>query len=113
MKFKKYETSLGLVRWKFYHYLGLDENTGKAIEVKRQGFKTKQEARDALMKIITQCEDDLLFEIQNKDKYRFEEVVDLWLMHYKNQVKITTFTTAKSLLKNHILPRLKDSIYAR
>lgn len=112
MKFEKYETSLGLVRWKFYHYLGLDENTGKAIEVKRQGFKTKQEARDALMKIITQYEDDLLFEIQNKDKYRFEEVVDLWLMHYKNQVKITTFTTAKSLLKNHILPRFKG-LYIR
>ena len=91
MKFEKYVTQSGLIRWKVYHYLGLDENTGKVIEVKRQGFKTKQEARDALIKIIKQYEDDLLFEIQNKDKYRFEEVVDLWLMHYKNQVKIVVF----------------------
>lgn len=107
MKFEKYELKSGKVKWKFYHYFGTDEETGKPIDIKRQGFNSKQEAREALTKIISQYEDQQLYDKQNKDKYRFEEVVELWLIHYKNQVKITTYTTTKSFLKNHILPRFK------
>ena len=52
MKFNKYVTSSGLVRWKFYHYLGIDPVTGKADEIEKRGFDTKSEARNALLKII-------------------------------------------------------------
>lgn len=61
-----------------------------------------------LTEIIQQFEDNQLSIEQNKGKYRFKEVVDLWLIHYKQQVKITTYTTTKGFLKNHILTRFKN-----
>lgn len=49
----------------------------------------------------------------NQNNYRFSEVNDLWLLQYRNQVKVNTFTTTKSLLKNHILPIFKDYFLER
>lgn len=107
MKFDKYETKSGKTKWKFYHYLGINSDTGKADEIRRRGFNTQAEARQALLKIIKEYEKGQEIKRTKKDNYKFEEVVELWLMHYEKQVKVTTFVSRKSLLRNHILPYFK------
>jgi len=108
MKIEKYKTEKGKIRWKFYHYLGMNSDTGKSDEVWRRGFKTQKEARDTLMKIIKEYEEEQKLTTYNKNRYRFKEVTDLWLIHYEKQVKVTTFSSRKGLLRNHILPYFKD-----
>lgn len=109
MKFNKYVTSSGLVRWKFYHYLGIDPVTGKADEIEKRGFDTKSEARNALLKIIQDYENGKKIKNLEHGKLRFSEVVDYWLLHYEKQVTTTTFSNRKALFKNHILPIFKNS----
>jgi len=106
MKFEKYETKSGKIRWRFYHYLGMDPDTGKPDEIRRQGFNTQSDAREALLKIIKDYEE--YQKVSQNKKYRFEEVVDLWLIYYKQQVKVTTYASRKALFHNHILPFFKD-----
>lgn len=108
MQFKKYELKSGEIRWKFYHYLGINPDTGKKDYVQRQGFKSQSEARKALLKIINDYEKNKKIKKMNEQQYNFSEVTNLWLMHYEKQVKVTTFATTNSYLRNHILPQFKD-----
>lgn len=108
MKFEKYKLKSGEVRWRYYHYLGIDPDTGNVDKIERRGFKTKTEARNNLLKIIQQYEKGQKVKQSEKDNYRFGEVTELWLMHYEKQVKVTTFVNRKRLLDVHILPHLKD-----
>lgn len=105
MKFEKYKLKSGVKKWKFYHYLGLDPDTGKKDYVQRQGFNTQSEAKNELLKIIREYEKTKKIKHMNDDRFKFKEVTELWLMHYEKQVKITTFATTKSYLHNHILPQ--------
>lgn len=108
MKFEKYELKSGEVKWKFYHYLGINPDTGKKDYIQRQGFNTQSEARNALLKIINQYENNQNIKKTHNNQYLFDEVTKLWLMHYEKQVKITTYATTTSYLRNHILPQFKD-----
>ncbi|GAA0355572.1 tyrosine-type recombinase/integrase [Alkalibacterium iburiense] len=108
MKFEKYTTYTGKSLWKFYHYLGTDPDTGKANEIRRRGFKTQSEARENLLEIIKEYEKGENVKLSKKDKYSFQEVTELWLLHYEKQVKVTTFTTANIYLDKHILPLFKN-----
>lgn len=81
MKFEKYETPAGKTRWKFYHYLGLNPDTGKPVEIRKQGFKTQAEARIFLTNVIK---------------------------NYEEEVAVTTYTETKRQIRLHITPRFKD-----
>lgn len=108
MKFEKYTLKSGKVRWKFFHYLGMNPDTGKKDVIERQGFNSKAEARDALLEIIKDYEKGQKITNLEKGRLRFGEVVDLWLIQYQKQVTPTTFTNRQALFKNHILPIFKD-----
>jgi len=108
MKFEKYKTKSGKSKWRFYHYFGINPDTGKKVDIERQGFKTQSDAREALLELIRDYEKGVKITKSQKDKYRFEEVTELWLIHYEKQVKVTTFSSRKGLLRNHILPYFKD-----
>lgn len=108
MKFKKYKLKSGKAKWKFYHYLGINPDTGKKDVIERHGFNSMAEARTELLNIIKDYEQGRLSKQSELNRMNFKEVVDLWLIHYKQQVKITTFTTTSRLLKKHILPIFKD-----
>ena len=77
MKFEKYVTKSGITKWKFYHYLGINPDTGKPDEVRKRGYKTQAQARAALTKIIRDYEEEQIISTSRKDFYRFEEVTDL------------------------------------
>lgn len=106
MKIEKYKTASGKTRWKFYHYLGVNPKTGKADQVWKRGFRTQTEARNKLLEIIRDYEDG--YQLNNSKNLRFGDVIDMWLIHYKTQVKITTYTNRKRLIEIHICPYFKD-----
>lgn len=107
MKFEKYITKAGQTKWKFYHYFGVNPDTGEVDEVKRQGFKTQGEAREVLKQIILDYEDEQIVNKARNSEYRFEEVTELWLMQYEKQVAVTTYTDTKRLIRVHIAPYFK------
>lgn len=108
MKFEKYELKSGKIKWMFYHYFGINPDTGRKEDIERRGFDTKAEARDTLLKIINEYEKGQEVTQSQKGKYRFSEATDLWLMHYEKQVKVTTLATTTSYLRNHILPQFSN-----
>lgn len=108
MKFEKYILKSGEVKWNFYHYFGINPDTGRKEDVERRGVDTKAEAREVLLKIFNEYEKSQEYKSAQKNRYRFSEVTDLWLMHYKQKVMITTFATTQSYLKNHILPQYSN-----
>lgn len=108
MKFEKYELKSGKIKWKFYHYLGIDPDTGKKDYIQRQGFDNKSKAKNALLKIIQEYDKGRNVKNTHNERYKFHEVSELWLMHYEKQVKITTFASTKSYLRNHILPQFSQ-----
>lgn len=107
MKFKKYKLKSGKVKWGFYHYFGIDPDTGKEDSLERQGFDTKGEAREELLRLIKKHEKDERVKKSKKDNYHFEEVTKLWLQQYEKTVRITTFNSRKKTIELHILPRFK------
>lgn len=108
MKFEKYELKSGKIKWKFFHYLGINPDTGKKDVIARQGFNSMAEARRELLGIIKEYEKGKAIKNSDQDNYRFGEVTELWLMQYKKQVKITTYTSTNNMLNIHILPKFKD-----
>lgn len=108
MKIEKYELKSGKTKWKFYHYLGINPNTGKKDVIERQGFNSKAEARTVLLRLIKDYEEGQKLKHLNEGKYRFEEVVDLWLMQYEKQVTLVTFSNRESAFRLHIRPLFKD-----
>lgn len=106
MKITKYTLDSGVTKWKFYHYLGINPDTGKKNVIQRQGFNSHAEARQTLIRIIQEYEEGM--EVKKNNKYRFAEMVKLWLKYYKTQVKITTYSNRETLIRIHIMPIFKD-----
>lgn len=47
---KEYTTPSGEKRYKFLIYVGRDETTGRTIQIKKQGFRTQDEALESYLK---------------------------------------------------------------
>ena len=46
---KEYRISSGEIRYKFRLYIGKDELTGSSITIRKEGFKTEQEALESYL----------------------------------------------------------------
>lgn len=108
MKFEKYTLKNGEVRWSYFHYFGVNSDTGIKEDVRRRGFKTQADARQDLLKRINEYKNERKIVKQNKNNFKFNEVIELWLIHYEQQVKVTTFTNTKNLFRLHIIPYFGD-----
>ena len=91
-------------RYKFRHYVGIDDKTGKQRYIKRSNFITKKQAQDELDKIVYELKTNQYYK-QDK-RMRFEDVCIDWLEQYKATVKITTFNLTKNNIDRYILPVL-------
>ncbi|MCT3192184.1 site-specific integrase [Lacticaseibacillus rhamnosus] len=79
--------------WYFRANVGFNEKTGKRVQVRRSGFRTKKEAREEYNTVMangaTPKENDT-------NEIRFSEFVDtLFLPWYKGRVKDYTYRTRK------------------
>lgn len=102
-RIKKYTKKDGTTAYMFKAYLGIDQQTGKAIRTTRRGFKSPTEAKTALKKIEYEAtQGDVRKEIQNN--LTFQDVYDEWFPGYINTVRESTWYKRKKMFENHILP---------
>ncbi|MBF0818601.1 site-specific integrase [Streptococcus acidominimus] len=99
---KPYHLKDGAIRYYFITYVGIDPLTGKEKRVKKSGFKTMKEAKLAESQLLIKVEEDGYF--SKPDKVTFLEVYQLWLEHYKNTVKASTYARQKAQADLHIIP---------
>lgn len=91
-------------RYKFRHYAGIDDKTGKQRYIKRSNFITKKQAQDELDKIVYELKTGQYY--KQVQRMRFKDVYIDWLEQYKATVKITTFNLTKNNIDRYILPVL-------
>lgn len=90
----------------FQGYLGVDQATGKRIRVTRTGFKSSKECELEYFKLKIEYEEGNYN--TKPEKYKYQEVYDLWMEQYKNTVKESTLNKTLTIFKTHILPIFKD-----
>lgn len=86
---EQYTLKNGEIRYRYIAYVGIDPLTGKERRVKKSGFKTQKEARLAESQLLLKVENDGYF--NKPDKITFSAVYELWLEHYRNTVKSSTY----------------------
>lgn len=103
---KSYENKNGEKLYKFKVYVGINENTGKKVEIRKQGLKSQAEAEAYYYK--------LKLAGVPKDKYsnkkmRLDELFDIWFQHYRSTVKESTAGKTIAVYKYHIHDRFGET----
>lgn len=102
---KEYTTPKGEKRYKFLIYVGKDETTGHTIQIKKQGFKSKDEALEAYLNYKLKIGKGE-YEPLNKKKLTFKQLFESWDKVYKPTVKESTYAVTMRYFNNHILSAL-------
>ncbi|KAA9291990.1 tyrosine-type recombinase/integrase [Aerococcus urinae] len=100
--YKQYSNSKGKF-WEVKAYLGLDEETGKQVQISKRGFKTKKQAVDYYKQRQNLFDSDL--DLQN-NSLNVEQLYHEWLDQYKLDVQKSTLRVTMTNFKLHILPSL-------
>lgn len=98
-----YKLKSGKTKYGFKTYVGINKENGKAIKVTRQGFNTRKEAEAAKTKIKA----DGAKNVANKryfesNKKTVQEVYDIWLAIYKDNVRGSSANRASSTWDNNL-----------
>ena len=99
MEIVSYKKKDGKTYYRYRFYVGKEGGRGKYI--KRRGFKTKGEARAAILKIQEELDKQDL-----KSDITFEELSKQWLKEYEKDVAESTYLKTERNFKNHILPSI-------
>lgn len=102
---KEYTTPSGEKRFKFLIYIGRDETTGRTIQIKKQGFKTKEQALESYLKYRLKVVKGEYTPV-NKKNLTFKQLFEMWFKSYKTTVKESTYATTLRYFNNHILKEL-------
>lgn len=99
MKIKKYTKKNGQTAYSFEVYIG--KENGRSKYARRRGFKTKGDARAALLKLQYDIDNP-----PNPETLFFKDLYKEWLAEYEKNVKDSTYYKTERIFKNHILPAL-------
>lgn len=102
---KEYKSNSGKRCFKFHLYLDLDE-TGKRVNITRQGFTNYNDAKTTYDKLRASGTQGY----QQSGQIKTDELYTFWFRNYKGQVKESTANKTNQLYKNHIKP-VFGSIY--
>lgn len=106
----EYATKLG-TKYGARGYLGIDESTGKQVNMNKRGFNTRKEAETYFLR------EKLRFQDEGKKKranvYTFEEVYKQWLDIYQNNVKESSLAKTMDNFRLHILPKFGNLIVSK
>lgn len=92
-------------------YLGIDEVTGKQVNLNKRGFNTRKEAETYFLREKLRFQDG---EKRKKAKtFTYEEVYKQWLEIYQNDVRESTLTKTKRDFRLHIIPKFGDLIISK
>jgi len=101
-KIEKYKKKDGKTYYRIKAYLGMNPDTGKEINVTRQGFASKKDAELAISRLKVEFEER---GYQKATSNTFQELYNLWFDSvYKNTVKESTYVKTIEMFENHILP---------
>ena len=103
----KYQTASGKDRYKFIVYAGKDETTGKSIIIRKQGFKTLKEAKQAYLDVQQAILNGDYLPI-NQKRFTYKGLLELYLPLYAQTVKETSFYQFKRCMESKVLPVLGD-----
>ncbi|WP_302187852.1 site-specific integrase [uncultured Lactobacillus sp.] len=103
----KYQTASGKDRYKFIVYAGKDETTGKSIIIRKQGFKTLKEAKQAYLDVQQAILNGDYLPI-NQKRLTYKGLLELYLPLYAQTVKETSFYQFKRCMESKVLPVLGD-----
>ncbi|MFZ3589293.1 tyrosine-type recombinase/integrase [Bacillus sp. DJP31] len=88
--------------------IGKDLATGKRRQKTKGGFSKKKDAQIAMIKIITEINENTFIE---QSPENFSDFITDWMVnHYKRRVKETTFSSRKYLIEKHLL---KDNLFSK
>lgn len=82
----KYSTNSGKTRYKFTVYAGKDGTTGKSIIIRKQGFKTLKQAKQALLNVQQAILNGDYLPISEK-RLTYKELFIEWWAVYEKSVK--------------------------
>lgn len=102
---KEYTTPSGEKRYKFLIYVGRDETTGRTIQIKKQGFRTQDEALESYLKYRLKVVKGEYTPV-NKKNLTFKQLFEMWLKSYRATVKESTYATTLRYFNDHILKSL-------
>lgn len=102
---KSYKLKNNETRYMFQLYIGVNPLTGKEQSTTRRGFKTKKEAKDALVALQVEINNGT-FKKQQFETY--QDIYDMWVTHYENTVQDSTFLKTTRIFHNHILPAMGE-----
>lgn len=98
---EKYTTPIGKTRYRFKIYAGKDELTGYSKQIRKQGFKSKEQVLKAYQEEIQRIA--LGQETNKKKRYTIESFYnEIWLPSYQGTVKPSSLNTVKEVFKKHI-----------
>ena len=103
----EYRTKSGKVCYRFNVYIGKDESTGKSIQVRKRGYKSQKEANGTYLNVQLSINQGKYKPI-NQKKYKFKEVINLWVKIYQPSVKESTFATTLRIINDHVIRTLGD-----
>lgn len=98
---KEYTTPSGKVRYRFTVYIGKDEATGNSKQIRKQGYKTKEEAEQAFLEYKLKVVNGD-YKKEKQGHVKFSKFIAEWLPMYKPTVKESTYATTLRLIDNHI-----------
>ncbi|MCD5569629.1 site-specific integrase [Lactobacillus delbrueckii subsp. lactis] len=105
---KRYKTPGGKTRYKFSLSAGQDHATDKSIMIRRQGFKSKQEAQRALSDVLKAIANDEYRPLSER-RLTFRQFYEqVFLPQYKREVRESTLRTFTVAVGKRILPLLGD-----
>lgn len=102
---KSYTTKNNEKRYEFSVYLGVNPLTGKQKRTTRRGFKTQKEAELALARIKLDVANGTYHQERAET---YQELYNLWVIHYEKTVEESTFVKTTGIFKNHILPAMSQ-----
>lgn len=102
---KEYITPSGQVRYKFLIYVGKDETTGQTIQIKKQGFRTQEQALESYLKYRLKVVKGEYVPVTQR-KLRLNDLYKMWVKLYKKTVQESTFVSTTKIFNNHILKDL-------
>lgn len=102
---KEYTTPSGEKRYKFLIYVGKDETTGHTIQIKKQGFRTQEQALESYLKYRLKVVKGEYVPVTQR-KLRLNDLYKMWIKLYKKTVEESTFVSTTKIFDNHILKDL-------
>lgn len=105
---EEYSTKSGKKRYKFTIYNGKDASTGKSIIIRKQGFKSARDAKQAYLD-VQQAILNGEYTPLNEKRLTVKELYKLYLPLHEKEVKGSSIVSFKSAMKLHILPVLGNT----